>query len=75
MRWTDGDIASGPDKQWCIREERDNHCGPDPDILTGELFCTIAIPDPAPILFVNMSWKSNSVEHEEGLHHRDFHRH
>jgi hypothetical protein len=50
VRWADGDDASGPEKQWRVREKGNNHRDPKPNVLAKKLFCFVTIADPAPVL-------------------------
>jgi hypothetical protein len=45
-----GDVAPGPEEQWGVGKEGNEHRDPNPNILPGILFCLKVSADPTPIL-------------------------
>ena len=60
-----GDVASGPKEQGCISEERYDHRGPNPNVLTGKLFCFVMVTNPAPILARSSQYMTNQKDLRE----------
>jgi hypothetical protein len=44
-------VAPSPEKQRCVGEEGHKHRSPNPDVLTGILFCFVVIANPTPKLW------------------------
>jgi hypothetical protein len=58
--WADGDVSPRPEKQRCVGDKGNEHCGPNPDVLAYVLFYLIMIADPTPVLSkYKFSLKSN----------------
>ena len=54
-----GEVASGPEEQGCISEERYDRRGPNPNVLAGKLFCFVVVTNPAPILARHSRYMTN----------------